>query len=258
MKLEIISDDKIKFKLSFLLKDSDTVFANTLRRLIIEEVPVLAVEDLEIKDNSSALFDEMLGLRLGLLPITTDLKSYELKENCKCNGEGCARCELKINLKVGKKGYVYAGDAQSSDPKCTFVYDKMPAVKLLPKQKVDVMMTAVLGRGREHIKWSSGWAHYKNEPKVKLGKVKSPEEVAKRCSDGVFVLKNKKLTIVNENARHSHLLDYYATLDKGISVEYTGNLIFNVEGWGQLSCKEMLIQSAKILADKTKELENLI
>src|SRR3989344_6668615 len=121
MKIEKLNEDKKNGKLTFLLKDSDEVFANTIRRLIIEEVPTLAVEDLELKDNSSALYDEMLGLRLGLLPLKTDLKSYELKEKCKCNGEGCARCELKIALKVGRKGYVYAEDAQSTDPKCTFV-----------------------------------------------------------------------------------------------------------------------------------------
>src|SRR3989338_5255578 len=115
MKIEKIKEEKKKSKVVLLLKERDEVFANTVRRLILEEVPTLAVEDLELKDNSSALYDEMLGLRLGLIPIKTDLKSYELKEKCKCAGAGCAQCELKMTLKVGKKGYVYAEDAESSD-----------------------------------------------------------------------------------------------------------------------------------------------
>ena len=83
MELKIEKLDKSKNRVSFLLKGSSEVFANTVRRLILEEVPTLAVEDVEIKDNNSALFDEMLALRLGLCPIKTDLKSYNQKESCK-------------------------------------------------------------------------------------------------------------------------------------------------------------------------------
>ncbi len=255
MKLEKIKEEKKKNKLVLLLKDSEEIFANTIRRLIIEEVPTLAVEDLEIKDNSSALYDEMLGLRLGLIPIKTDLKSYELKENCKCKGEGCAQCELKITLKVGKKGYVYAEDAQSDDPKCIFAYPKMPVVKLLARQRVDILMTAILGKGREHAKWSPGWAYYKKEPVLKVGKVADPEFIASKCSDGVLVLKGNKLEVDEEKIYDSNMLEYYAELDKGISLEYTDNLIFTVESWGQLSTKEMLLQSAGILIEKAEELE---
>ena len=81
MKLEKISEDKKNKKISLLLKGGNEVFANTIRRLIIEEVPTLAVEEVEVKDNSSALHDEMLALRLGLVPIKTDLKSYKLPKN---------------------------------------------------------------------------------------------------------------------------------------------------------------------------------
>src|SRR3989338_11597011 len=161
MKIEKIKEEQKKSKLVLLFKECDEVFANTVRRLILEEVPTLAVEDLEIKDNSSALYDEMLALRLALIPIKTDLKSYTLKEKCKCQGAGCSQCELKITLKTGKKGTVYAEEAQSADPKCVFVYPKMPIVKLLAKQKVDLTMTAVLGKGKDHAKWAAGWAFYK-------------------------------------------------------------------------------------------------
>src|SRR3989344_8105904 len=145
MKLEKLKEDKKSRKLSFLLKGSNEVFANTIRRLILEEVPTLAVDDLEIKDNGSALYDEMLGLRIGLTPIKTDLKSYELKENCKCGGTGCARCELKMVSKASKKGYVYAEEVKSTDPKCAFAYPSMPLAKLAGKQKIDIQLTAILG-----------------------------------------------------------------------------------------------------------------
>ena len=67
-------------------KNTEEFFANTIRRLIIGEVPTLAVEDVEIKENSSQLYDEMIALRLGLSPIKTDLNSYNFKNECKCEG----------------------------------------------------------------------------------------------------------------------------------------------------------------------------
>lgn len=258
MKLEKIKEERKKNKLSFLIKDSHEVFVNTIRRLILEEVPTLAVEDIEIKENSSALFDEMLGLRLGLIPLKTDLKTYERKDKCKCSGEGCARCELKLSLKASKKGYVYAEEVKSTDPKCTFVYPSMPIVKLLSKQKVDLVMTAVLGRGKDHAKWAPGWAFYKHEPVVTVGKVSDPELLADKCTDGVFIVKNNKVELVDDKVYDSNLLDYYAELDKGITVKYTDNIIFTIEAWGQLGNKEILHACADILLEKIEELDALL
>ncbi len=259
LKLEKLKEERKKNKLSFLIKGADEVFANTLRRLIVEEVPTLAVEDVELKDNNSALYDEMLGLRLGLIPIKTDLKSYELKEKCKCAGAGCAKCELKLTLKVGKKGYVYAEDAHSADPECTFVYPKMPITKLLAKQKVDLTMTAVLGMGKVHAKWSPGWAFYKREPSFKIvGKIVDAEKIVKACPLGIFEQKGSSVTINKDKLYDCHECLQCVELDKNITFEETGNFIFTLESWGQLTCKEILNQSADIFLAKIEEMESLI
>lgn len=258
MKLEKLKDDKKNKKLTFLLKGSNEVFANAIRRLIIEEVPTLAVENVEIKDNSSALHDEMLALRLGLIPIKTDLKSYRLPKNQDEVAEKSAQCTLQLKLKANKRGYVYAGEAESADPKCTFVYEKMPVVKLLSRQKIDLILTAVMGRGKEHIKWASGLAYYKKEPLVKVGRVQDPEKLVKLCSDGVFKIKGNSVELVPEKVYDSNLLEAYAEADKGITLNYTDNIIFYVEGWGQLTCKEMLASSADLLLQKAEEMEKLI
>ena len=255
MKIEKIKEEKKNNKLSFLLKGSNPAFANAIRRLVIEEVPTLAVEFVEIKDNDSALFDEMLALRLGLIPIKTDLKSYKLPQNEDEINEKSASCTLTLKLKSGKNGYVYAGETESADPKCNFVYEKMPVVKLLAKQKIDVTMTAVMGKGKDHTKWTPGLVFFKNEPVVKLGKVNA-EKLAGLCSDGVFKISGSKVELVKDKVYESSLLEYYAENDSGVAVEYSDNLIFNVEGWGQLTCKEMLKKSAEILSAKCDELES--
>ena len=258
IKLEKIKEEKKKNKLTFLLKGTDEIFANTIRRMIVEEVPTLAVEDVEIKDNNSALYDEMLALRLGLIPIKTDLKSYRLPENEAEIEERSARCTLQLSLKSSKKGYVYASEVKSADPKCNFVYDDMPVVKLLPKQKIDVTMIAIMGQGKEHTKWAPGWAVYKKEALLKLGKIKDPDNVMNHCPDGVFVKKGNQLKVVDEKLPFSKLAEYYADLDEGITLEYTDNIVFSVESWGQLTVKEMLTKSADMLIEKTDEMSKLI
>ena len=237
------------------MKGTNEVFANTVRRLILEEVPTLAVEEVEFKDNSSALYDDMVALRLGLTPIKTDLSSYRLPESEEEVEGKSARCTLQLKLKAAKKGYVYAEEAESADPKCTFVHPKMPIVKLLAKQKLDVTMTAVVGQGKNHAKWAPGFAYYKHEPVVKIGKVENSALVAEKSTDGVFTFKNKKLELNQDKVYDSQLLDYYAEIDKGITIEYTDNIIFGLESWGQLSCKEILDTSADILIQKIEQLE---
>jgi DNA-directed RNA polymerase subunit D len=258
MKLEKIKEERKKNKLVFLMKDSNEAFANTIRRLIIEEVPTLAVEDVEIRENSSALYDEMLALRLGLMPIKTDLKSYRLPENEEEVTEKSASCTLQITLKASKKGYVLAKEAKSTDPKCTFVQEDMPAVKLLAKQKIDVHMTAVMGKGKNHTKWSPGTAFYRRAPVLKVGSVVDPEKLSEACTDGVFTIKGGKVTINQEAIYDSKLLTYYSDLDKGITLEHSDDLVFTLESWGQLSHKEMLTTAADILVQKAEELEQLI
>ena len=253
MKIEKLNWDKKSNRLVFALKDTGEVFANTIRRLVVAEVPTLAVEDVEIKENSSALYDEMIALRLGLSPIKTDLKSYNFKQDCKCEGEGCARCELKLTLKGNKKGYVLATEAKSNDPKCEFVY-AMPIVKLLPKQKIELQMTAILGTGKEHAKWGSGWAWYHGWPEFKTT---AQSDVQACQKNGVLEAKGSTLQIKNIlkwNEATEQLCE-----ENGVTVDYSEkDLIFNLESWGQLSCKEILNQTVEILVKKTEEFEELI
>ncbi|MFA7304420.1 MAG: DNA-directed RNA polymerase subunit D, partial [Methanoregula sp.] len=71
MEIEFASlDDNLA---RFTLSGARPGFANAFRRAMIGEVPTLAIEDVRIYDNTSALFDEMLAHRLGLIPIKTDL-----------------------------------------------------------------------------------------------------------------------------------------------------------------------------------------
>jgi DNA-directed RNA polymerase subunit D len=134
---------------------------NAFRRVILDEVPTFAIEDVEIVKNDSALYDETLAHRLGLVPLTTDLSAYNMKKDCKCGTVGCALCEVKMSFSQIEIGYVYSGSIKSEDPAVKPAFDTIPLTKLLDGQEIDVNVVAVLGVGRTHAKWAPAHAFMK-------------------------------------------------------------------------------------------------
>ena len=143
MESRLLDKNEDKKTISFALKGTDVTFANLLRRYIIDKVYTMAIEEVEFKEHSSALYDEMVAHRLGLIPLSTDLKSYDPIKKCKCGGEGCNRCTLKLTLKSDGPKTVYASEIKSKDPKVKPIYPKMPIVKILKDQKIEVLDTPV-------------------------------------------------------------------------------------------------------------------
>lgn len=260
MEIRLLENKKNEGKLSFILKDSNAAYANALRRLMIEEVPTMAIEDVEIRKNSSALYDEIITHRLGLIPLTTDLKAYNLPEKCKCEGKGCARCQLKLTLKTDKgSGMVYSSDIKSKDTAVKPVYPKMPIVKLLKGQQLEFEATAVLGNGKVHVKWSPCHAYYKKKPVIEIGNVKNPEEIVEATHGNIFEIKNNKLEVVKENLFKYDIAGIAEEVSNGeIKVTYENDFIFYIESWGQLSCKEIVTKAIDIFNEQLDEFSDKI
>src|SRR5467141_4352996 len=140
----------------FVLSDVSPAFANALRRIILAEVPVMAIEDVMILENSSVMYDEILAHRLGLIPITTD-QTYNLPEECTCKSElGCEKCRASLSLEVEASDpveVVYTSHLKPENPEVRPVSDKIPIVKLAQGQRVKLEAFARLGKGRTHAKW---------------------------------------------------------------------------------------------------------
>ena len=164
---------KTKGSLSIVeFKDHNSV-VNAIRRTILDDVPTFAIEDVEIVKNDSPLYDETLAHRLGLVPIVTDLKSYNSRETCKCGGVGCALCEVKMGLKQEEVGFVESSSIKSEDPKVVPAITDLPITKLFGDQKLEVNLKAVLGTGRAHAKWAPAHS-YLVEDKNKLNLIIEP------------------------------------------------------------------------------------
>lgn len=147
-------------KVRFNLAGVDISLANGLRRIIISNVSVMAIDTVTFYENTSILNDEVLALRLGLIPLKTDLKTYNTVEECACKGKGCGRCTVTLTLDVRGPCTVYSGDLKSTDPEIRPVSDKIIIAKLTPEQAIKLEAKAELGTGKKHMKWQAGLASY--------------------------------------------------------------------------------------------------
>ncbi len=155
--LAIISKDERK--MSIKLKGVPLQYANALRRICLNGIPIFAIDTIDIIENSSVLPDEGLAHRLGLVPIKTDLGRFNEPAKCDCKSEtGCSNCKVMLVLDSGAADgpkTIFTDELTSEDDSIKPISDKIPIVQLASGQRVKIECYARLGRGREHAKWNS-------------------------------------------------------------------------------------------------------
>jgi DNA-directed RNA polymerase subunit D len=155
--LEVINKDSQK--ISVKLKGIPLQYANALRRVCLNGVPVFAIDTVDIIENSSVLPDEGLAHRLGLIPIKTDLTRFNEPSKCDCQSEsGCSNCRVMLVLDSGDSDVtrtVLSNELSSEDDSIKPTSDKISIVQLTQGQRIKVECYARLGRGTEHAKWNS-------------------------------------------------------------------------------------------------------
>lgn len=90
-----LTDELIRF----VLEGTDTSIANALRRVIIAEVPTIAIDLVEVTENSSCLCDEFIAHRLGLIPLLSS-KAAELEFPYDYAGDDESKTDVSIDLRV--------------------------------------------------------------------------------------------------------------------------------------------------------------
>jgi DNA-directed RNA polymerase subunit D len=245
MKIEIIKQDKDK--ISFLIKGISYNIANSLRRYA-DEIYVPAIDNLEIVKNDSSLFDEILGHRLGLIPLVTD-KTFTPRDQCSCKGKGCVKCTANLLLKVEGPCTVYASDLKSKTIKP--VYPDMPLVTLDKGQKVEIIAEIIAGQGKKHSKFSPGLVWYRAYPQIKIEKCENIE-CTEICPQKVFETEDKKIIVKNQIACDlcNACVEACKKLGGSINISPSNeDFIFNIESWGQMSVKDIFLS----ICDKLEE-----
>lgn len=246
-----------------LCEDASYAQMNTLRRLCMSDVPVMAIEAVEFTKNSGILYDEMVALRLGLLPLTTDLDSYSLPTpEERESGDYSAKASVKASLSAKGPCMVYAQDLSFKDPKVKPVYPDMPIVQLLEGQEIELVATAVLGLGRDHAKWSPGLAYYRQRPKIIISKTADAKAIATNLKDlelDALSEKGGKLTVDEKKLLLTEHAGAYEDVSSDLSVEYVDDaFVFVIESWGQLSPTTIINTAIERLQLQLKEFAGLV
>jgi DNA-directed RNA polymerase subunit D len=244
------------------IEDTGIYFVNSLRRIMLSELPKLAIHDVIIYDNTSPLFDEIIAHRLGMIPIPTDLQLLTFREDCECEGKGCPNCTVRYTLSKEGEGVVYSGDLQPEHESWAIKEDRIPIVELSKDQRVILEVEAILGRGKDHAKWQPVQApRYRMETTIEIDK-KRIEEVkrfVKELPEGLVELKDDKLEI-KDIAKLPALESYIEKAEADfITIKRDPTKItFSFETDGSLSAKDALKESINILAKKYEEFGKLL
>ena len=224
---------KTKEKMSFAGSINVSV-ANAIRRSM-NEVPVLAIDEVDIYKNDSALYDEVIAHRLGLVP----LKNQKLKEGqvveLKLEAEGKGSNTIVYSEKLGEE----------------VIYKEMPIVYLADGQKIEIVAKAKLGKGKDHAKHSPGLISYRILSEVKIDKDGEKHQELSELYPEVFEFDGK----LKVKDAFSCDLDMNDVADfKGITIKPTDKLVFTIESWGQMNVDDIFLESIKAL---NKNLDDL-
>ena len=222
-------------ELLILRIEANESLANAIRRSV-SEVPTLAIDEIEIFKNDSALYDEMLALRLGLVPLKTE--------------KGMTK-KTKIDLKLSKTGpcTVYASDL---DGNAEIVHGKIPIVILGEGHKLELVATATLGLGINHAKFVPGLCYYRH-----LLEVKSSSDIDKIVNNSKGLIKAEKkgskwICDLNESE-----VDQIGELEKD-AVSPAEEMLLVIESYGNMDAKDILTKAVDALEENLDEFEKIL
>lgn len=240
--------------LEFLLTGVTPAFANSLRRAILQGVPVMAIDEVEISSNDTVMSDEILAHRLGQLPLTTP-EGYLLPSECDCREGRCAKCSVNLTLAVEGPKLVRAGDLDSSDPEVSPVQEESSVVRLDKDQKLEFTAIARLGFGRKHANWQPAIASYKYMPVVEVdqGVRDSWKECVEVCPEDILEESDGELKVMDIEKCTMCEACAEACPD---AIDVSGDqskFIFKIESTGTMSPEKITKKAIDILKDKSIE-----
>ncbi|MEM4396218.1 MAG: DNA-directed RNA polymerase subunit D [Candidatus Woesearchaeota archaeon] len=256
MEFEIKKYDSENGKIYAIFKDVNSAFLNALRKYILSEVPTMAIDEVTFYKNNTGMYDEMIALRLGLIPLKSDIDNYLLPEKCDCPDKNCARCSVEVFVKKKGPGVLYAKDLEFTDPAVKPVFPDMEIVKLDHDQEIEFTGYVRLGKGKVHAKHSPGFCYYRHLAKIIVNNDKSlnKEEISKYCPKKVF---DSNLKVINPE--ECDLCNKCVELsDNKIVVEpIEDQFFFYLESFGQLTIKRILKEAIQKLNEDLDNFSDL-
>lgn len=273
-----------KEELEFDMVGIDAAIANAFRRILLAELPTMAIEKVHIYNNTSIIQDEVLAHRLGLVPIAADPRVFEYRQ-AGANDAGTEEDTLEFRLKV--RCTKNPAVRETSDPdqmyrdhrvttKCLEwiprgnqanlgafgpVHDNILLAKLRAGQELDLRLFCVKGIGKDHAKFSPvATASYRLLPEITL--LRDVEGLAaerlQNCfSPGVIGIVHekagKKKAYVADPRRDTCSREVFRYEDLKDAVKLgrvRDHFIFSVESTGVLLPEVLVTEAVRVLQAK--------
>ncbi|MHA2035585.1 MAG: DNA-directed RNA polymerase subunit D [Promethearchaeota archaeon] len=259
--------EKTEQKLVFVVEDISIEMANAIRRIMLSEIPVMAIDEVIVLKNDSPLYDEIISHRLGMIPLTTDLDTYKLPQDCDCGGFGCPLCQVSLTCEVinttNAPLEVYSGDLKSNDPKITPVDSRIPIVKIDKNDQLILEAYAFLGKAKEHVKWQAvSNIFYRFYPEIefdnnKCAKCSDKCLVSRMCPENLYDFSDGKVPVLIKDYWKACTLCKSCEMDcieKAINIRIKDNTyIFSIESDGVLPFNVILQKTFEIFLAKIDE-----
>jgi DNA-directed RNA polymerase subunit D len=229
----------------FLVRGLTPAFANGIRRAMVADVPTLSIDTVRFVENSSVMFDEMIALRLGLVPLTTPLDDFEVGD------------EVTLAMDVQGPATAYSGDLESSDNLVQPADEHIPIIELKEGQRLEFEADAVLDTGKEHAKHQGGVAvGYRHLQRVEVvGDADEFEESEPNILRGVIETEDGELVPTSE-------FDHDLTTrypDAEIEVTDVPNaFVFHVESDGSVPADELVLRAVESIGLRADELREKV
>ncbi|KAM5126018.1 DNA-directed RNA polymerases I and III subunit RPAC1-like, partial [Mantella aurantiaca] len=212
-----MEDDLLEFDMVGI----DAAMANAFRRILLAEVPTMAIEKVYIYKNTSIIQDEILAHRLGLIPILTDPRLFEYRNSGDAEETEIDTLQFELNVKCTRNP---RATRDSSDPSELYrdhrvytshmtwlpqgnqsdlfhgmepprpVHSDILIAQLRPGQEIHVVVHCVKGIGKDHAKFSPvATASYRLLPEISLldhVEGEAAERLQSCFSPGVIALDN--------------------------------------------------------------------
>ncbi len=219
--------------------DLNVSLANAIRRSV-GEIDILAIDECDIYKNDSALYDEIIAHRLGLV----SLKNQKMKKD--------DFVEFKLKAKGKGDGDLVLAGIMGDD----IVYPDTPLVLLGENQQIEIVARARVGKGIDHAKFMPGLFYYKHLPIIKISEDGEKQTELASLYPEVFEMYGEKIKV--KNAWQCDLDNEDMEKYPGIEISFGDRLVFFIESWGQIDSKKIFIEACKVLKDNLNSVSKVL
>ncbi|EDW11181.1 DNA-directed RNA polymerases I and III subunit RPAC1 [Drosophila mojavensis] len=296
---EVFNMDVFKSKLQVVIVRNDEehglefdligvypAIANAFRRLMLSEVPSMAIEKVYIYNNTSIIQDEVLAHRMGLLPLRADPRLFAYRTD-ESTDQGTEQDTLEYELKVKctrrkdaskdqsnfddiyRNHKVYSGHLKwlpkgkqaqiYSESSVGCIHEDILIAQLRPGHELDLRLIAVKGIGKDHAKFSPvATAYYRLLPQINLTREVRGKDayLLQSCfSPGVIGIDENECAYVKDARYDScsrNVFRYPHLADAVTMGRVRDHYIFSVESVGALKPEVIFLEAVRVLKKKCR------